>query len=174
MGDSGINRSDREFSIDRIEAYLRQYTPVSKPQNDVIARLRTLDDEGVIGSYDVDYVPKAISREGELSDVERLYERFVDWSNRTGYDVGRPFHVRSWENEFTGETTHKLLTPIVSLAVYDDRDEIAAVLPCDDPQTEAHVSVLDYLDALLRDEDPLGTIATSPVDGDDAVVEVVK
>jgi hypothetical protein len=141
----------------RVELYLRSYTPTSEPQNAVIEAVETLRDRGTVDDYEVLEVPKAVRRGGQPSRVERRFRRFRDWAARTGYDVSRPFRVRSYENQITGETVEQLVTPVVSMAVYEDGD-LAAVLPCEDEDRDRHVAVRDYLSALTNGEDPLETL----------------
>jgi hypothetical protein len=138
----------------RIEAYMRAYTPVSQPQNEVITRLDVLQQHGRVGEYDVTYVPKSVQR-GSMTEAERLYESFLEWADDAGLAVERPFEVQHYENPITGETVDKLVTPIVCIAVYDD-DELEAVFPCEDG--DAHVTVLEALDAMEHGEDPLAPL----------------
>jgi hypothetical protein len=139
----------------RIEAYMRAYTPVSQPQNEVITRLDVLQQHDRIDDYDVTYVPKSVQR-GSQTEAERLYETFLQWADDAGLSVERPFEVQHYENPITGETVDKLVTPIVCIAVYED-DAVEAVFPCEDG--DDHVTVLDALDAMQHGDDPLAALA---------------
>jgi len=146
-----------------IDAYMRAYSPTSRPQNEVAQRLARLNEAGRIDDYDVEVVPEAVSLDGEPTAVERRYDAFLAWADRAGAVVDEAFTVRRTENEITGDVRTRLLTPIVSLAVRAD-GELVGVLPC--RIDGEHVSVNDFLDAFERGADPLGTLpASGPADG---------
>lgn len=156
MGSEGNSREPR---IDRIDAYVRDHTPLSSPRDEVLTRLRALDERDIIGTYSVSSVPTAVDREGASNNVENLYDTILEWTEGVTYTVDGPFQVRTWTNAFTEEAGETLVVPVVTLTVYVD-DELVAAVPCECTDTEQPITVLSYLDALLRGEDLLGTIPT--------------
>lgn len=157
MGIEGRNTTGGAPKIDHIEAYVREHTPLSSPRDEVVTRLKALDERNVIGSYAVQAVPTAVDLDGAGHGVERLYASVLDWAEDSAYTVEGPFQVRTWTNAFTEEAGETLVVPIVTLVAYVD-DEIVAAVPCECTETEDTVTVRSYLDALLREEDLLGTI----------------
>ncbi|WP_435361235.1 HTH domain-containing protein [Haloarchaeobius sp. DFWS5] len=140
-----------------LDVYLRAYAPVSGAQESVLSQARDLVDAGVAESLDVHDWPSAI-RADRSTPVSRHYEDFQDWASDAGVCIDQAFaHSRAY-NQFTDETREVLRPPIVSLTVRRG-DELRAVLPC--TVGDAHVSVGQYLDALARGDDLLGTLDTS-------------
>lgn len=133
----------------RVTAYLRSYTPVSEPQNTVLARLEHLSDTDRIADWEARYLPRSVRRERE-SEATRLYDEITDWADRAEVDVSRPFEVRQYHNRLSGEVVDELVLPMVCLVTRRD-DAVVAVVPCEEGDT--CVSVFDYLTALERGRD---------------------
>ncbi|WP_435344993.1 HTH domain-containing protein [Haloarchaeobius sp. HRN-SO-5] len=138
-----------------LEVYTRAYAAVSEPEDHVARLVRTLVDEGVVDGFRVHSWPSAV-RMADDTDVVRRYRAFAAWADDAGVSIDRAFRCCTEHNWLTGEHCEKLATPLVTLAVRQD-DDLVAVLPCSVDEDE-HVSVVDYLDALARGEDLLGTL----------------
>ncbi|MCT9095765.1 HTH domain-containing protein [Haloarchaeobius sp. HME9146] len=138
-----------------IDVYLRAYAPVAAPQETVLDAVRELRDMDIVDSYDVHTWPKAV-RADRSTETSRQYESFRDWARAADVRIDQSFVTRRDDNLLTGETTEKLVTPFVCLAVRQG-DELAAVLPCTVAEGQ-HVSVQAYLDALREGVDPLDTL----------------
>ncbi|WP_267642470.1 HTH domain-containing protein [Haloarchaeobius amylolyticus] len=147
-----------------IDVYLRAYAPVSAPQETVLETVRDLRDDGLVASYDVHTWPSAV-RADRSTTTSRHYERFRDWAAAEDVRIDQSFVTRRDDNLFTGETTERLRTPCICLAVRQD-DELAAVLPCTVADGE-HVTVQSYLESLLDGVDPLGTLDLADAEAPD-------
>ncbi|WP_439025503.1 HTH domain-containing protein [Haloarchaeobius sp. DT45] len=139
-----------------IDVYLRAYAPVSAPQEAILDAVRDLRELGIVDSYDVHTWPKAV-RADRSTETSRRYEAFRDWAATADVRIDQSFVTRRDDNLLTGETTEKLVTPFVCIAVRQGED-LAAVLPCTASEGE-HVTVQAYLESLCEGVDLLGTLA---------------
>ncbi|WP_435335363.1 HTH domain-containing protein [Haloarchaeobius sp. TZWWS8] len=145
-----------------LDVHLRAYAPVSRPQETVLSTARELNNAGLVDGLDVHDWPGTV-RADRSTRVSRRYEEFRDWAAGEGVDIDQAFTRRTEHNQFTGETTEKIHTPIVCLAVYED-DVLSAVLPCSTEDDE-HITATDYLRGLRQGMDLLGTLSWQ--DGDE-------
>lgn len=91
-------------------------------------RIRTLDED---------------CRDGAVA----TYREFDDWAIRNGYDLAPAFERRTRSYVGLDRVDDVVVFPVVSLAVYEDRD-LQAVFPCTDP--DRAFTVQDCLDAVER------------------------
>jgi hypothetical protein len=133
----------------RVELYLRGDTyGTYDAQQAVLASVRDLEAAGTVAeaSVEADWqrvrTPEQDSRDGALS----TYEEFRDWARRNGYSLEPAFQRRTRAYIGTDVVQDVVVFPVVSLAVYDDRD-LAAVFPCSDGDEDVNYTVHDALNA---------------------------
>lgn len=134
-----------------LRAHLRSYTPVSEPQNEVVASARTLESTGKVDDCEIIKWPSSVPLTEDTHAV-RVHEKVTDWAEETDIDVDRPFRIHERTNPVTGETEVVLHTPVVYVTLEAD-DELVGVAPCTLPDG-THVSAKDYLASLAKNDDP--------------------
>ena len=102
------------------------------PQTEVINRLETLTEDGLIDDLDIDiWGPSmGITQPDErdpaaIHETERVTE-FKQWAEKHGYTLQPAFEWRSTESGEDEET--QVVTPLITLAVYSGED-LQAVYP---------------------------------------------
>lgn len=115
-------------------------------------RLRALRREGRIDEFSVRTWPAEVSVEGVgHSEVVDTFRTFEDWARRNDASIRPPFSIRERESAFTDRTDTLLVTPLVSLAVYD-ADGVVGVYPS--THGESVSTIDDCLKWLASDDDP--------------------
>lgn len=118
----------------RVELYLRTDTfGTYDAQEEILERIATLEAEGKLADTTVeDDWDRLRTPEADTSDdAIQTYEEFQAWAETNGYSLEPAFEYR--DRSFVGsERAQEVVTfPIVSLAVYDDRD-LTGVFPVTD------------------------------------------
>lgn len=134
-----------------LTVYLRSYTPVSEPQNEVVKTARTLEVTDQVDDCEVVEWPSCVSRESNQEPV-RVLERVSSWADEVDVEVTRPFRVHDRTNPVTDTRESVLHTPVVYVTLERDND-LAGVAPCTLPDG-THVSAHEYLESLAKNEDP--------------------
>lgn len=137
-----------------LRVYLRSYTPVSQPQNEVVATARALEADGVVDDVSVVEWPASVSLAAD-TDAIRVHERISEWARARDLDVTRPFRTHERTNPVTGDTEAVLHTPVVCVTL-DRNGDLDGVAPVTLPDG-THVTAREYLASLDNDDDPLET-----------------
>jgi|AntDeeMetagen681_2_1112603.scaffolds.fasta_scaffold02707_3 hypothetical protein len=134
-----------------LSVYLRSYTPVSEPQDEVVAGARTLDERGTIDDVQFSEWP-ATARLSRDCEPVQIYDRITNWADEHDVQVDPPFRTHTRTNPVTGEAEDVLHTPVVSLVLFED-GEIAGVAPCTLPDG-THLTARTFIDDLRDDANP--------------------
>jgi hypothetical protein len=136
-----------------LRVHRRAYTPVSQPQDEVVAAARTLDTNGRVDDCAFSEWPATVALDHDCEAVD-VYDAVTDWAEDADVDVSTPFRVHTRTNPVTGQAQAVLHTPVVYLTLERD-GEIDAAAPCTLPDG-THLTAKDFLDALQSRENPLG------------------
>lgn len=142
-----------------LSVYCRSYTPIAKPQEDVVAAARTLEATGKVDECQVEEWPATVHLSHRCEAVD-VYERITGWADRNDVDLDRPFRVHTREVPVDGGTEDVLHTPVVAAVLYRD-DAIAGVAPCTLPDG-THLTTRAFLDDLQDERDPFERASTDP------------
>lgn len=107
---------------------------LNPPQIEVIDRLQTLADGGLIEELDVDVWGTSMGITHDNRDPAGTRERvaeFEQWATEKGYTLQPAFDWRSTESAGDGESQRReIVTPLVTLAVYGESgNDLQAVYP---------------------------------------------
>jgi hypothetical protein len=136
----------------RIECYLRGDTyGTYDRQQAVIERVENLENEGVLAETSVtaDWQRIRTPEQDVRDDALVTYEEFREWARENGYSLEPAFERRHRAYLGRSAVDDVVTFPVVSVAVYDDRD-LAAVFPCSGEDETIHFTVGDCLDAFER------------------------
>jgi hypothetical protein len=140
---------EREYQP-RVDLYVRSLCPVAarRCQEEVIERLRTMDEAGHISGVSVDVWGKRVPCDERAtvggSTLERI-ESFRAWSDRAGTSVSSFFETVEVGSMLVDEPRRSVLLPVVCLAEHY-AGRLTFVTPCvEDGKTW---TVSDRLDAL--------------------------
>lgn len=123
---------------DSVQAVLRLRTMgpsgLNPPQTAVIDRLQTLTENGPIADLDIDIWGASMGITQDDRDPRGTREavaEFKQWADDQGCTLRPAFEWRSAESAADGEEQHgRIITPLITLAVYDDSEErLQAVSP---------------------------------------------
>jgi hypothetical protein len=123
------------MTADSVQAVLRLRTlgpsGLNPPQTAVIDRLQTLTEDGPIADLDIDIWGPSMGITQDDCDPEGAREtvaEFKQWADEQGCTLRPAFEWRSAESAADGEG--RIVTPLITLAVYDDSGErLQAVYP---------------------------------------------
>jgi hypothetical protein len=135
-----------------LNVHLRAYTPISAPQDTVVAAARTLDATGRVDDTTFTEWPATVALDHENPAVD-VYHRVTDWADDAGVDVTTPFRVHTRTNPVTDDDQTILHTPVVYLTLERD-GELAGAAPCKLPDG-THLTANAFLDALQDGTNPL-------------------
>lgn len=153
----------------RVELRVRERAPapVIETIDEVVTRLRRLEDDGRLVDLRVETWGGARSLEIPGSPVVDVVETFRDWATEAGYTLEPAFDRRE-RSSIVSETTHtELVVPYVTVAVYDGV-ELECVAPCS--KSDDVFTVHDCLTALeASTANLLEAIDPGPVDDGERV-----
>lgn len=134
-----------------VSLYARGSTDARAREESVFARLRELQREGKIGELYVRTWPGEVSlaREGR-SEVVETFRVFEEWAREHDASIRPPFAIRERESTITEQTDRLLITPLVSLAVFD-ADDVVGVYPC--RHGDSVTTIDDCLERLAGDDE---------------------
>ena len=94
-----------------------------EPVDAHVETLRACEREGTIAGLLLRSWPEKVSLEGETPHREVLerFEEFERWADARGVTVRPPFEVRGRTSSVTGEFSERLVTPLIAVALYDER-----------------------------------------------------
>jgi hypothetical protein len=121
--------ADDTDSHQRVELWMRAHPTmdVQDRQQAALNRLSRLEDEGNIAEFTVNTWPKHIDTAADtpLSDIASAAldkaREFEHWSARNGASLPG-FQRRTQSSLLTNHTQEVFVTPILSLAIYEDND----------------------------------------------------
>lgn len=109
--------------------YCRASTTTATAIDRYHSALTELSNAGVLDGVEVVTWPTRVELSAGADSVAAdAYDRFAEWADEEGCRLAPAFDVEAYESTFTGESGTALVTPVVSVAVYED-DELAAVYP---------------------------------------------
>lgn len=132
-----------------------------EPIDRQVETLRACESEGTIDDLLLRSWPKEVevTDDGPHHEVLETYDRFRSWADGQGADIHPPFTKRTTTARVTGETSERLVTPLLCLELYAD-DELVGVYP---HSADDETITTDDAIATLRCGDlptPLGGTAT--------------
>ena len=137
----------------RAELYLRGDTyGTFDAQQQVLNRVKRLEANGVFTDSIVagDWQRIRTMAEDKRTGALATYEEFRDWAQRNGSSLEPAFERRTRSYVGMDQVDDVVVFPVVSLAIYDDR-QLQAVLPCSNG--EQTYTVGDALDAFDRGDE---------------------
>ncbi|WP_336365459.1 HTH domain-containing protein [Halalkalicoccus salilacus] len=122
------------MSADSVRVVLRLRTlgpaGLNPPQTEVLDHLQTLTEEGLIDELDVDVWGGAMgithTEERDPVDIRETVAEYKQWADAHGCTLRPAFEWHSAESE--GERRGQIVTPLITLAVYNGED-LQAVYP---------------------------------------------
>lgn len=129
MGDSSMADRRSDPGGPRVTFYVRgDMFGANDQQNDVVRRLRTLEDEGRIDDYDVSvWNGRVRLTDEDQPPVVDTYRRIESWANTEAVDIDPFFTVRERESFIDG-TARELVLPVMCLVVQTE-DGVVDVAP---------------------------------------------
>lgn len=146
---------ERENSTDRtVEVWMRANATVDVQdrQQAALDRFSRLKDDGIINTFSVNTWRKHINTLTDNSSATTVTPaldkalEFEHWSERNGRSLPG-FQRRTQSSLLTNATQEVFVTPILSLAIYED-DDLHEVIPNTGP--EEHHTVTAYIDSLVE------------------------
>lgn len=137
--------------------YCRSYTPIARPQEEVVAAARTLEATDAVDDCQVSEWPATVDLSRNCEPVQ-VYDRIADWAERNDVELDRPFRVHTRTVPLDGATEEVLHTPVVAAVLYRD-GEIAGVAPCTLPDG-THLTARQFLDELQDQRNPFEPATT--------------
>jgi hypothetical protein len=140
----------------RIELYGRVSGNVVRTVVDYRDRLEALATEGALDDVELVPWPDRVELTEDEHDTVAAYERFGEWAEETGTELGPAFTVQTYESEYLGHVGTTLMTPVACAAVFED-DDLVAVYPHEDGgdvyTVEDAVSTLETMAVTATDAD---------------------
>lgn len=135
-----------ETATPRVTLYVRgDMFGANDQQNEVVTRLRELEDSGRIEEYEVSVWNGLVRLDGNRKPpTVAAYEEFDEWADAEGVDIDPFFTVRERES-FVDGVARELVLPVMCLEVRTD-DGLATVAP--NTQGSEITTVQDCLDEL--------------------------
>lgn len=93
-----------------------------EPIDSHVETLSACEAEGTIDELLLRSWPDHVNRSGDGPNREVIdrFEAYEAWARRRGVSVRPPFEVREHTSTVTGEYHERLVTPLISLALYED------------------------------------------------------
>lgn len=138
-----------------IDLYVRSLysNGAQQSQEEIIERLRTLDERGRIAELSIHIWGKQVPREEDTAVGRSIHERieaFEAWSDRAGTSLSSFFETRDLSTIDTDESRAAVVLPTLCLAE-SHGNNLQYVSPCVDNGTVC--TVRDRLDALEENYD---------------------
>lgn len=143
------------MSADPVRAVLRLRTlgpaGLNPPQTEVLEHLQTLTEEGPIDELDVDVWGGTMgitqTEERDPVDTRETVAEYKQWADAHGYTLRPAFEWRSAEPE--GERKGRIVTPLITLAVYIGED-LQAVHPHVDDEVNTIHDGVEALESMAK------------------------
>lgn len=138
-----------------IDLYVRSLHPngAQRSQEEIIERLRALDERGRIAELSIHVWGKQVPCEGNTAVGRSIHKRikeFEGWSDRVGTSLSSFFETRDVSTLDTDESQAAIVLPTLCLAE-SHGDTLQYVSPCVDNGTVC--TIRDRLDALEENYD---------------------
>lgn len=116
------NTVDADLTDITVACYVRA-PMLLEPVDAHVETLRACEREGTVEGLVLRSWPEQVTLEGETPHQEVLerFEEFERWADARGVSVRPPFEVRGRTSSVTGEFRERLVTPLIAVALYDDR-----------------------------------------------------
>lgn len=139
-----------------------------EPVDAHVETLRACEREGAIEGLLLRSWPEKVGLgdESPHTEVRERFEEFEQWADGQGVSVRPPFEIRGRTSSVTGEFSERLVTPLITVALYDG-SRLAGVYP---HTADGETYTVEDAIATMRTGElptPLAAPAARPEDADD-------